>query len=592
MRMHPPPSLAESFPKDSQSEERVQHASSHQGEQPGHQPQPQHVRHGASSRLDRPPTPAQVSTPVRKDTASSSSTNASDGTAVTNATGDTNATAYSVESSQSIFSVKDGTEISSNRRASRRRTGPLSAQQREKAALIRKLGACADCRRRRVACHPNHHNMTWEEAVRKYRSSSPLQDLASLTGRPISPASKRVRLSSPRTSQEMEIDSTSALANPQTTPGRAPLSEARLRTPLPSGPRLDKAVSMPPLAAAPAPLTALQNIVSIRAELEGTASRMLSSPHRSRYTAVSVLLIHWQDDGDPAAIAAVDELSEVFNKVYHYSLEVAKIPSSKSDGCKNSWRWLSRTVDDFSERNDTRDVLKIVYYSGYSFLDEHRHMVLARYFHAPRAGLAVILLTTYSARDRRTASTIRWSGIQQILEEACSDTLIIMDAAYYPSSNMVRQKGVLELIAASSSEGDFRVLERGSFTRNLAEQLRMRASQRLPNSLSAAELHSRLLSIYSKFVQDKSFERETTTNLPSPLYMQMSSNSRLPSITLSPVQPPRVLHSPEPHHGPQLSLSFRLSEETLNPENWIEWLRMMPEGVKDVRVDGPYTTFR
>ncbi|RYP61242.1 hypothetical protein DL769_007783 [Monosporascus sp. CRB-8-3] len=512
MRMHPPPSLAESFPKDSQSEERVQHASSHQSEQPGHQPQPQHARHGASSRLDRPPTPAQASTPLRKDTASSNSTNASDVTAVTNATGDTSATAYSVESSQSIFSVKDGAEISSNRRASRRRTGPLSAQQREKAALIRKLGACADCRRRRVACHPNHHNMTWEEAVRKYRSSSPLQDLASLTGRPISPASKRVRLSSPRASQEMEIDSTSALANPQTTPGRAPLSEARLRTPLPSAPRLDKAVSMPPLAAAP-PLTALPNIVSIKADLEGAVSRVLSSPHRSRYTAVSVLLIHWQDEGDPAAIAAVDELSEVFSKVYHYSLEVAKIPSSKSDGCKNSWRWLSRTVVDFAERNDTRDVLKIVYYSGYSFLDEHRHMVLA------------------SARDRGTASTIRWSGIQQILEEACSDTLIIMDAAYYPSSNMVRQKGVLELMAASSSEGHFRVLERGSFTRNLAEQLRM-------------------------------------------------------------LQPPRVLHSPELHHGPQLSLSLRLSEETLNPESWIEWLRMMPEGIKDVRVDGPYTTFR
>lgn len=58
---------------------------------------------------------------------------------------------FGAEASQSIFSVKDGAEILQNRRASRRRTGPLSAQQREKAALIRKLGACTDCRRRRVA---------------------------------------------------------------------------------------------------------------------------------------------------------------------------------------------------------------------------------------------------------------------------------------------------------------------------------------------------------------------------------------------------------------------------------------------------------
>jgi hypothetical protein len=50
---------------------------------------------------------------------------------------------------QSIFTVKEGTDI--NRKPSRRRTGPLTATQREKAALIRKLGACAECRRRRVA---------------------------------------------------------------------------------------------------------------------------------------------------------------------------------------------------------------------------------------------------------------------------------------------------------------------------------------------------------------------------------------------------------------------------------------------------------
>ena len=52
---------------------------------------------------------------------------------------------------QAIFSAKDGSDPNAIRRPSRRRTGPLSASQREKAALIRKLGACNDCRRRRVA---------------------------------------------------------------------------------------------------------------------------------------------------------------------------------------------------------------------------------------------------------------------------------------------------------------------------------------------------------------------------------------------------------------------------------------------------------
>lgn len=150
--MHPAPSLAESFPKSTKTDDRSQHVY----ETPQQPRLPPHAAHLG------PPEPlkienhsdfsvSQSSPPMRKDTASSTSTNASDTTVVTTTSTDTSTTAYSVESSQSIFSVKDGSEISSNRRASRRRTGPLSAAQREKAALIRKLGACPDCRRRRVA---------------------------------------------------------------------------------------------------------------------------------------------------------------------------------------------------------------------------------------------------------------------------------------------------------------------------------------------------------------------------------------------------------------------------------------------------------
>jgi hypothetical protein len=316
----------------------------------------------------------------RKDTASSTSTAGTDVTVTTNATNDSSSTAYSVESSQSIFSVKDGAEVSGNRRASRRRTGPLSAQQREKAALIRKLGACADCRRRRVACHPNHHNMTWEDAIRKYqRAHSPMQDLAPLAGRPISPTPSSIRHAFIRDPQEMEIDSTPTPTGLQSTPGRAPLSDSRIRTPLPSGPRLDKPISMPPLAAAPPPLTALPNIDFIKSELETTASRVLSLPHGGRYSNVLVILICWQDDEEPGVPGAVEDLAGIFDKYYHFTFEIIKIPPSSSDGCKNSYRWLSRIINDFTENSDTRDVLKIVYYNGYTFPDENGEMVLARY---------------------------------------------------------------------------------------------------------------------------------------------------------------------------------------------------------------------
>ena len=112
-----------------------------------HQQQQQQNHHHHNHHHIHPVTP-----PLRKDTCSSISTQA---TTATLASTETNNTSYSADTSpnlhQSIFSIKDGSDVSNNRRTSRRRTGPLSQQSRERAALIRKLGACIDCRRRRVA---------------------------------------------------------------------------------------------------------------------------------------------------------------------------------------------------------------------------------------------------------------------------------------------------------------------------------------------------------------------------------------------------------------------------------------------------------
>ncbi|KAL9575684.1 hypothetical protein ACKAV7_000482 [Fusarium commune] len=481
-----------------------------------------------------------VTPPLRKDTCSSISTQA---TSATLASTETNNTSYSADTSpnlhQSIFSIKDGSDVSNNRRTSRRRTGPLSQQSRERAALIRKLGACIDCRRRRVA------------------------DIApslAAAGRPLSPAPAITNVQALfHDTQEMDIDSSTPGSN---LPGRPPLSDARIRTPLPSGPRLEKSLSLP-------------GIESFKNDLQSNVGRMLSTPSRDRYSSVQVLFLFWQDDEEvPIIQTAVRELAEVFDKYYRYNFQVQAIPSS-SDGCKSSWRWLSRALNEFVEDRDERDVLKIVYYAGHTYLDGNREMVLA------------------SSRNPEQASTIRWGGIQQTLEEACADTLIIMDAAYYPSSRMVRQQGVLELLAASVSEVHYYDLDRCAFTRALAEQLRVRAARLSP--LSAAELHANLFSQYAKMVQDKYPEKEVLTSFPSPLHMMMSGNSRLPSIFLSPVyqnSPTRGSFSSY-ENSPQLHLSIRLDDDNVDLESWNEWLRLMPEGIRDVKVEGPFrATFR
>jgi hypothetical protein len=159
----------------------------------------------------------------------------------------------------------------------------------------------------------------------------------------------------------------------------------------------------------------------------------------------------------------------------------------------------------------------------------------------------------------------------------------------------VRHRGVLELVAAASSEEHYSKLGCGSFSRVLIEILRLRAGKRLTNALSVAELHSEILASYTKIIGERyPDQREAVTqNSPTPLHLQVSGNSRLPSITLTPLQRRTSLYSPDMNpHGSQLNLSIRLNEDTLNVESWNEWFRLMPDEIKDVKVEGPYRTFR
>lgn len=231
-------------------------------------------------------------------------------------------------------------------------------------------------------CHPSHHNMTWEDAVKKYhRPLSPsIPEIAPLTGaRPISPA-PTANHTHPHThahnhthnhvghnnhvnsvfrrdsSDAMDIDS-----GPTQTPTQSPPhSESRLRTPLPSGKPL-----------------AVPGVDSLRAVLESHASRIFSTPHRGRYSAAQALLLYWQDDDDEQLSATVQDLADVFDKQYRYTFQRQKIPSP-SDECRNPLRWLLQQITAFADDRDQRDVLKILYYNGHTFLDRNKEMVLAR----------------------------------------------------------------------------------------------------------------------------------------------------------------------------------------------------------------------
>jgi hypothetical protein len=161
--------------------------------------------------------------------------------------------------------------------------------------------------------------------------------------------------------------------------------------------------------------------------------------------------------------------------------------------------------------------------------------------------------------------------------------LIIADAAFFPSSKLVRSTGVLELVAASAAEDHFKSLGKGAFTRLVAGLLRLRFDRSLHKApFSAAELHSQLVSEYPNIVHDRSPGREVITSFPTPFHTQLG-NVKIPSILLNPMQRP-------PRFGPEyeVTVTFRLSGDPFDADSWAEWLRNLPDGVKEAKVvDSP-----
>lgn len=169
-----------------------------------------------------------------------------------------------------------------------------------------------------------------------------------------------------------------------------------------------------------------------------------------------------------------------------------------------------------------------------------------------------------------------------------------MDAAYFPCSTIPRQRGILEIVAASTSEDHYNQLERGFFTRTVSDVLKAASNHPGQAPLSAAELHSTLFAAYWKMVRDPYPERKTIASFPTPFHVMMSGNSKLPSIYLGPAYLAPPLRSGFAHeNSPQLHFEIRLNDDHVDVESWLEWLRLMPEGARDIKVEGPFrSTFR
>ncbi|KAG8159510.1 hypothetical protein KVR01_010147 [Diaporthe batatas] len=464
------------------------------------------------------------------------------------------------QASQGVFPVS-GSDSSHNKRANRRRTGPLTPEQRQRAAIIRRMGACADCRRRRVACNPLHHQSraSWEELEKKYRSNS--QDLqepfAMSSGfQPVNGNSNGNYTHEP---QGMQLDqSPPSQQTAHTSPTEA--NGRTSRTPLPSGPRLERAAQVAAIS--------LPGSDAARPSPQGQASDIIVNPNRGRYSAVHVLLLRWEDEEDVAVKQSVEELRSVLDIHYHYTVEMDVIPA-QADEPEWVCRKLSRRIDQFMGTNDHRDALKIFYYSGRTQLDVNRAMVLT------------------SSTQTGQPCVIRWAAVQLQLEQAVADTIVIMDSKYFGVPGSARRQGMIEFLAAGSFEQHpSGQLGRRAFTHALSKELRSQAARMPP--ISAADLHARLLAVYPQVVQELEPSHDFLRSMPTPQHVQISESKILPSILLGPLRrsrPPSVeSNASSSTPGSQVSLTVRLDREP-DMETWADWVRLMPDGVRDVRIE-------
>ena len=224
--------------------------------------------------------------------------------------------------------------------------------------------------------------MTWEQLAQKFPNSAETQQLETMvppTPRNIHTQESRKQSLNTPSPEFMEIDS-----SPTQQQSRTSFSESRVRTPLPSKPRQDRASTV----SFPQPNGGLSNGNILTSTSHGAIVRAPEGFVRDRYRRVSALLLRWQDDEDSALINPMDEFREVLGEYYNCSCQTKIIPSANQH--HNASMWVLDEILQFL-KTETEDELKILYWSSHSYLDGDRQMILARCDNHPSAERLIIL---------------------------------------------------------------------------------------------------------------------------------------------------------------------------------------------------------
>ncbi|KAF4636343.1 hypothetical protein G7Y89_g1731 [Cudoniella acicularis] len=281
--------------------------------------------------------------------------------------------------------------------------------------------------------------------------------------------------------------------------------------------------------------------------LRAATQAVFPTETRPQYRRVFVLMISWEDEGiDQSFSTEVSDLYNVFENTFHF------------------------------EGGDSEEDLKILFYKGDSQLTKNGNVAWARNRSSP-------------------LPAVQWSGIQNNLEQALSDVLVLLDCGHAGTTNN-EGSGNTELIAASSHTSSVKQY-RTSFSRQL--EIEFRELSKLP-SFSVGNLYHNIFCrlqstteeqelrtpLYLPLTQDhpkfprsirlsvyKKGSRDTALN--GRLTPEDSFEVRAPdsSIAHSFYTPSKLVGSPIPHMAFAIRLKEGVDTSELQSDPLLDWLQ-------------------
>ncbi|KAK0111112.1 hypothetical protein ONS95_001489 [Cadophora gregata] len=330
-----------------------------------------------------------------------------------------------------------------------------------------------------------------------------------------------------------------------------------------------------------------------------------------RYKEVRVLLMSWEED-NLGVEQELLRLKTVFSRLYNFDVQCFKIPSQSPARVT-----VSKVSSLISECGV--DSLIIMYYGG--------HAALTQQSNSP---------AVWAATDKPGSVKFSSFGVQQVLEEAASDVLLLYDCCYasHPAVNGAGQ-GVTEVIAACGFEAQAPAVGPHSFTNALIQELE-ESFNGAP--FYAAELHSKILGSLKNWkpkllrepngnvwVDEKGQPRYECHKRRTPVHCLLTTKRPNRSIMLAPLRPGvsmrQTVHEkqslgsalgnnsmpsnyykdPNLPHYPQVLISVRLEEDYLADDDdresqkrqqpWLEWFRNIPDAANKVTIHGVYRSY-